>query len=72
MRQPSIRKHTNGRWGLYIGENLLATAKTEVRADIGLRLLQSALTDSFDSGYQDGHGEGYDEGHSDAEMEQDV
>jgi hypothetical protein len=69
MREPKIRKHKDGRWGLYIGENLLGIANTEVRAEIGLRLLVSAFEDRFAAGYDDGHTDGYDEGFTDAEME---
>ena len=61
-RTPSVKKHSNGRWGLYIGEHLLGTAKTEVRADIGLRLLESAFADVRGDAYSDGYDIGYYEG----------
>jgi hypothetical protein len=76
-RTPSVREHKNGKFGLYIGDILLGTAKTAVRADIGLQLLKSAFLDIRDGafadghndGYTDGHDEGYDDGYTDGQQD---
>lgn len=68
-RQPTVKKLKNGKFGLYIGADLLATAKSRLRADIGQLLLQNAFADVGAAAYDDGHIDGYDEGYSDADVD---
>jgi hypothetical protein len=79
-RKPSTRKHADGKWGLYVGDILLGTAKSETRIELGLKILESAFSDVYEDarrdgydeghadGYDEGHAEGYDEGYSDGEF----
>lgn len=57
-REPNIKQHKDGRWGLYVGEHFIGIAKTEVLAETKMNLLKAAFTDiredAYDSGYADG------------------
>jgi hypothetical protein len=61
MRELMVVRKKSG-WALMLGNTVLGVAKTEVKAQSILKILDAEFDNRLAAGYDDGHRDGYEEG----------